>query len=70
MNEEKCYGEQQKIQGCAACDLREEWLDFLQGKGLDPRCESKMRRLFSPENFEALKSGETQLDPGPAILSL
>lgn len=63
----KCWGEQQGLQGCAACDLKWDWLRFLQGGGLNERCRAKMERQFGKETVKALESGEAQFDPGSAI---
>lgn len=65
--ENECWGEQQGIQGCAACSLREEWINFLQGKGLNERCRPKMERQFGKQTVEDMAGGKAQLDPGPAI---
>lgn len=67
--ENKCWGEKQGIQGCAACDLSEDWIKFLEGKGLNENCRPKMERQFGKQIVEDLSTGKAQFDPGLALRS-
>lgn len=68
--ETKCWGEQQDIQGCAACPLSPDWLQFLRGKGLNEECRPKMERQFGKKIVDDLATGKAQFDPGGAIINL
>jgi hypothetical protein len=67
MEKEKCWGEQEGIQGCAACDLREDWIKFLKGEGLNKQCRPKQERLLGKKSVDDLAAGKAQFDPGPAL---
>lgn len=59
----KCYGEEQGIQGCPACPLSPDWLQFMRGKGLNEQCRPKLERMYGKERVDQAASGDKLINP-------
>ncbi len=70
MESEKCYGEENGIQGCAACSLISAYLGFLRGEGLSKECGPKVKRYFTAQQIDDLTSGKAIFNSAQAIFNL